>query len=157
MKNKVASILHISLLMMVLSACNTVTNKVVNSLGNFKKYEYYSEGGFQDYTDYAKYYFDSVDFTSNKYFKSIQPTDLMLLNEHLDDFENWIEYYKREDALSKLVIHYDFNRSCIDDNDYLYICSQKYDLDNGKTEIVSYDVYFYDCQTNILFYFHNNI
>ncbi len=157
MKNKITSILHISLIIIVLSACGTVTNKVVNSLGDFIKFEYYSEGELQDYTDYAKYYFDSVDFTNNNYFKPIQSTDFKVLNEYLDDFENWIENYKKGDALSNLVIHYDFNRACVDDNDYLYIASQTHDLNNEKDEIVSYDVYFYDWQTNILFYFHNNI
>ena len=33
----------------------------------YKNNEYYTEGEFQDYTDYAKYYYDFVDFTENEY------------------------------------------------------------------------------------------
>ena len=78
------------ILISTLSSCTAPEDKVLNSLGEYKSKEFYTEGAFQDYTDYAKYYYDSVNFTDNEYFSKI-------------------------------------------------------------------DVYFFDIQTNTLYYFHNNI
>ena len=111
---------------------------------------------FQDFTDYAKYYFDSVDFSNNEYFTKIEQSDIDVLNEHLDDFESWIETYREGDASRDIVVNYDFDRSFIDGADYLYINSEKHTWDDGYTSLVNYDVYFFDTQTNTLYYFHNN-
>ena len=141
-----------------LSACTTPENKVLNSLGEYKSHEFYTEGAFQDYTDYAKYYYDSVNFTDNEYFSKIGQADIDVLNEHLDDFESWIETYRGGDATREIVVNYDFDRSVIDHKDYLYVESEKYDpWDDGNMVLANYDVYFFDTQTNTLYYFHNNI
>ena len=79
------------------------------------------------------------------------------MNEHLDDFESCIEAHGYNDASSEIVVNYDFDRSLIDSEDYLYIDSEKHTWDDGYTSLVNYDVYFFDTQTNTLYYFHNNI
>ena len=145
------------ILISTLSSCTAPEDKVLNSLGKYKSREFYTEGAFQDYTDYAKYYYDSVDFTNNEYFSKIGQADIDVLNEHLDDFESWIETYREGDASREIVVNYDFDRSLIDSEDYLYIDSEKHTWDNGYTSLVNYDVYFFDTQTNTLYYFHNNI
>ena len=132
-------------------------DKILNSLGEYKDYEYYSEGVFQDFTDYAKYYYDSVDFSSNEYFSKIGQSDMYDLNEHLDDFESWIETYQNGDLTYEIVINYDFDRNIIDKEDYFYIYSEKHTWDDGNTSLVNYDVYIFDIQSNILYYFHNNV
>ena len=120
--------------------------------------EFYTEGAFQDYTYYAKYYYDSVNFTDNEYFSKIGQADIDVLNEHLDDFESLIETYRGRDATREIVVNYDFDRSVIDHKDFLYIESEKFDpWDDGNMVLASYDVYFFDTQTNTLYYFHNNI
>ena len=115
-----AIILSLTILISTLSSCTAPEDKVLNSLGEYKSKEFYTEGAFQDYTDYAKYYYDSVDFTDNEYFSKIQQSDIDILNEHLDDFD----------------------RSIIDSEDYLYINSEKHTWDDGYTSLVNYDVYF---------------
>lgn len=141
----------------LLAACVIPKNKVLTSLGEYRDHEFYSEGEFQDYTDYAKYYYASVDFTDNKYFSKIEPSDLDELNLHLDDFERWIETYRRGDASREIVVNYDFDRSLIDGEDYLYIDSETHTDDYGTMWFYNYDIYFFDTQTNTLYYFHNNI
>ena len=142
---------------LLLPACLAPEDKVLNSLGKYKSHEFYTSGGFQDFTDYAKYYYDSVDFTDNEYFSKIGQSDIDVLNEHLDNFENWIETYREGDATREIVVNYDFDRSLIDSEDYLYIYSEKHTWDDGYTSLEYYDVYFFDTQTNTLYYFHNNI
>ena len=156
MKKTFAIILLFSFLALILSACVPV-DKVLDSLGEYKSCEFYTEDSFQDYTDYAKYYYDSVDFSNNEYFTKIEQSDIDVLNEHLDDFESWIETYREGDASRDIVVNYDFDRSFIDNADYLYINSEKHTWDDGYTSLVNYDVYFFDTQTNTLYYFHNNI
>lgn len=151
------SILLLIILILTLCSCIASEDKVLNSLGKYKSHEFYTEGAFQDYTDYAKYYYDSVDFTDNEYFSKIQQSDIDALNEHLDDFELCIETYREGDASREIVVNYDFNRSIIDSGDYLYIDSQKHTFDDGVELLSSYDIYFFDTQTNTLYYFHNNI
>ena len=145
------------ILISTLSSCTAPEDKVLNSLGEYKSKEFYTEGEFQDYTYYAKYYYDSVNFTDNEYFSKIGQADIDVLNEHLDDFESWIETYREGDASREIVVNYDFDRSIIDSEDYLYIDSEKHTWDDGYTSLVNYDVYFFDTQTNTLYYFHNNI
>ena len=145
------------ILISTLSSCTAPEDKVLNSLGEYKSKEIYTEGAFQDYTDYAKYYYNSVDFTDNEYFSKIGQADIDVLNEHLDDFESCIEAHGYNDASSEIVVNYDFDRSLIDSEDYLYIDSEKHTWNDGYTSLVNYDVYFFDTQTNTLYYFHNNI
>lgn len=143
------------------SACKVPEDKVLISLGEYKNCVYYTQGEFQDYTDYAKYYYESVDFTENAFFTKIKDSDLTKINEHLDDFESWIETYRKNDDSQEIVVNFDFNRTIIDNEDYIYIDSEKMTTtwDNGTTTttLVNYDVYFFDTQTQILYYFHNNI
>lgn len=150
-------ILLLTILISTLYSCIASEDKVLNSLGKYKSHEFYTEGAFQDYTDYAKYYYDSVDFTDNEYFSKIQQSDIDALNEHLDDFELCIETHREGNASREIVVNYDFNRSIIDSGDYLYIDSQKHTFDDGVELLSSYDIYFFDTQTNTLYYFHNNI
>ena len=144
-----------------LVSCKAPEDKALFSLGEYKNHVYYSEGGFQDYTDYAKYFYGSVNFKGNKYFTKINESDLTKIYEHLDDFETWIETYKEGDSTCEIVVNYDFDRAIIDKDDYIYIDSEKFTTtwDNGtKTStLVNYDVYFFDTQTQVLYYFHNNI
>ena len=153
-----AIILSLIILISTLSSCIAPEDKVLNSLGECRSCEFYTCGGFQDYTDYAKYYYDPVDFTDNEYFSIIEQSDIDALNEHLDNFESCVEAHGYNDASSEIVVNYDFDRSVIDHEDYLYIESEKYDpWDDGNMVFASYDVYFFDTQTNTLYYFHNNI
>ena len=61
-KSKVFSLIVVVLIFgTVLSSCVIPADKVLDSLGRYKGHEFYTQGEFQDYTDYAKYYYDSVE------------------------------------------------------------------------------------------------
>lgn len=142
---------------MFLSSCNAPEDKILSSLGKYEKHMHYSEGEFQDYTDYAKYYYLSTNIDENVYFTKVQNSDLTKINEYLDDFEEWIENIKEVDSSCEIVMNYDFNRDIIDEEDYIYINSETQTWDDGHTSLVKYDIYFFDIQTLVLYYFHNNI
>ncbi len=151
------SIFVLLILMVSITTCETPEDVVLTSLGEYDDHVFYSEGGFQDFTDYAKYYYTSVSIDENEYFTKIQESDFTNINEHLDDFESWIETIKDGDASHEIVVNYDFDRSIIDTEDYIYIYSEKHTWDDGDTSLVDYDIYFFDTQTLVLYYFHNNI
>lgn len=147
------------LLIFVLSfaACQMTTDKVVASLGKYENRQFYTSGGFQDYTDYAKYNYDSAEVAGNQYLKRIRETDLAEIDRHLDDFEGWIEVIGNSEASSEVVVHFDFDREIIDTEDYFYIDSEEHTWRDGTSSLVRYNLYLFDVQTQILYYFHNNI
>ena len=148
-------------LMPILFACFTSCgypgDDVRYSIGTYTHYEWYTSGGFQDYTDYGKFYYDTVDFSQNRYFQKLTPSEMVTLQEHLDDFEGWVALHSTNDDATELVIHYDFDRTIIDCEDYLYMESELHTWRDGTTSLVNYNIHFFDTQSNTLYYFHNNI
>ena len=133
------------LLTLLLGACSAPKDEVLTSLGEYKSKEYFTSGGFQDYTDYAKYTYENI-------LNRISSNNSKELTDHIEDFEKWVQSIKEIDPQNEVVLNYDFNTSLISDGDYLYI----YD-DPNYHELGNYDVYFFDIETMTLFYFHNNI
>lgn len=147
----------IFILVLSVASCTVPEDPVIASLGEYKNRVFYSSGGFQDYTDYAKYYYTSSEVVESKYFKKIQNTDFDTINKHLDDFEGWIETIRNSEASNEVVLNYDFDREIIDIEDYIYIDSEEHTWSDGHTSLVNYNIYFFDTQTQVLYYFHNNI
>ena len=150
------------LLICILSSCTLPLSrqeKVLATLGSYVSEEFYTSGGFQDYTDYAKYQYESVDFQDNEYFTVMNDGDIEKLNQYIDNFEDWVTVIGNGNPTNELVIKYDFDRSVIDISDYYYIFD-KMGTPIGESayeQFECYDVYFFDSQTKILYYFHNNI
>lgn len=145
------------LIVLLCTSCKEPEDKILKSLGKYEKHVIFFEGDFQDYTDYAKYYYSTADIDTNNYFTKIQDYDTDKINEHLDDFEGWIETIKGNNESAEIVVNYDFDRTIIDVEDYIYINSETQTWDDGHTSFVKYDIYFFDIQTLVLYYFHNNI
>ncbi len=141
-----------ALIALSVSGCSTQNDKVLTSLGEYKTEVYFTSGGFQDYTDYAKYTYKKIEFSDNKYFKLISTDSEKDLKAHIDNFEECIESIKNSDSKNELVLGYDFDASVISDDDYLYI----YD-DPDYSKFGNYDIYFYNTENMTLYYFHNNI
>ena len=154
---KLVLLILVSLLCLTLVSCGYPGDDVRYSIGNYTHCEWYSSGGFQDYTDYGKFYYDSVDFTKNRYFHKMETSDIAVLTEHLDDFEGWIALYRKDEPSMELVVQYDFDRSIIDCEDFLYIESELHTWHDGRTSLVNYNIHFFDTQSNTLYYFHSNI
>lgn len=142
---------------LALTSCSILEDNVLASLGKYEQWEYFTSGGVQDYTDYAKYRYSFAELDGNKYLKKINENDLDTIDMYLDDFEEWIEAVKQADASSEVVVNYDFNRAIIDTEDYFYIDPEEVTWDDGTTSVTSFNIYFFDTNTQVLYYFHNNI
>ena len=140
-----------------LVSCKMYEDEVLRSLGKYEDSVFYSNGEFQDYTDYAKYYYTSANIEDNEYFTRVQKSDMDEIHELLEDFEGWVEVCKEDDPFCELVANYDFNSEMIDTEDYFYIESEEHEWGDGHTSFDKYDIYFWDSQTSVLYYFHNNI
>lgn len=134
-----------------------IENPVVASLPKYDSSDCYYSDGFQDYTDFRKYYYreqkDIIEgVEESQYFKSVTTKDIEELKSYFDNFEKWLEYVDYKDE-------YDFQKEYIDTTDYFYIenkdTSEKY---TGYPDKYSaYNVYFFDMQTKILFFIHSSI
>jgi len=154
---KLITVICLCVSVLSFAACTAAEDPVIASLGKYESREFYTSGGFQDYTDHAKYYYSSANITENSYFKKMQEADLASINTYLDDFEGWIEAIRDSDPSNEVVVNYAFDRGIIDTGDHFYIESEEHTWSDGRTSLVRYDIYFFDTQTQVLYYFHNNI
>ncbi len=136
---------------------------VIATLGEYEREEFYSSGGFQDYTDYGKYYFSKVpNFEENEYFAPVGTSDIEVLCGYVDNFDSWVNAIAAgayTESGRALVENYDLDRTVIDESDYFYIYD-KMGEPIGESEYEQYecyDVYIFDTSSCILYYFHNNI
>ncbi len=136
------------------TACNFQLEheKVISSLGQYTEKTFYESDGWQDFTYFGIFHFNTVDIAENTYFSPITAADIDRINDFLDDYESWIQVERQNDPGHELVVNYAFDRSLIDTADYFYI-NLKYP-DKPK---YNYDIYFLDMQTNTLYFFHSNI
>ena len=127
------------LLSLLLSACSSIPSGFVS------KEEHFQQGGFQDYTDYAKYVYESSSaFEKSSDYSPVSESDINTIKGYTDNFKGWMS---TDDRLSE----YDFDDSCITAGDY-YRLRIKY-KDNPYSD---YTLWFFDAETYILYYFHSN-
>ena len=131
---------------------NHIENPVIGSLPKFESSDCYYSDGFQDFTNYCKYYFSEDDFIierikENKYLKKVTVDDVEEVKSYFENFKGWVEFQEYKEK-------YDFRDNCIDTEDYFYI-------ENDETieehKYWDYDVYFFDVQTKTLYFIHSNI
>lgn len=151
---KLIKICIVLLLTELLTGCSG-DSSVLLSLPEYTHKEFYTEGVWQDFTDYGVWTFEPFDETKleeNLYFEKV--TDVENILSYIENFEGWLT------ENSELSDHYNFDKAWIDGKDYIFI-----DTEEGKTignsdhtygKFDNYDVYFFDTDTWTLFYFHNN-
>ncbi len=145
----------------VFNAFDTVNqDKVMRSLGECNNGEYYCDGGI-DPIGYGVYNYDSVDFSENEYFSQVQESDLenkgdYSLKGFVTNFDSMIRYsIAIASPDSEVVENYNFDLSIMDSEDYFYIDCKTPDTFSGY--FLNYSVYFFDVQTNTLYYFLKNV
>ncbi|MBQ7837415.1 MAG: hypothetical protein IJ395_02225 [Clostridia bacterium] len=130
---------------------------VISSLPDYESREFYTSGGFQDYTDYAKYFYDSItaqDLESSEHFTVTTDEDVEEILLHIDDFERAVAVTAEE-----LKENYDFDRSIVTEGDYFCI-ETKFGEPIGQgfyEKFHNYSVYYFDIDAQIMYYFHHNI
>ena len=135
----------------ILCGCS-YKDPVIESLIKYESKEFYTSGGFQDYTDYAKYVYTSAavqDLEDSEYFRLMTAEDVEEILSYIDNFEMWVEIIGGD-----LQGNYDFNKGVISEGDFLCI---KTGGGAYSGQFDSYSVYFFDTEAQTLYYFHNNI
>ena len=147
----------VALLVVHFSDSDTVNqDNVMRSLGECNDGEYYCDGGI-DPIGYGVYNYDSVDFSENEYFSQVQESDLenkgdYSLKGFVTNFDSMIRYsIANASPDSEVVENYNFDLSIMDSEDYFYIDCKTPDTFSGY--FLNYRVYFFDVQTNTLYYF----
>lgn len=132
---------------------------VIASLPPYRSKAFYTSGGFQDYTDYAKYTFwlPVTERTLEKtgYFEKITGEDATEILAHVDNFHGWVLICGGE-----LLENYDFDPAIVEEGDYFYIESkfgQPIGQSSAYGKFDSYDLYYFDLDAQTLYFFHNNI
>lgn len=151
---KVGIVIALVLILLSATACfiQTRQDNVLESLGAYKSKQVWTSGGFQDYTDFGIYTYSSVSMKNNSYFASVTDGDIQTILSYVDDFNGWIDAHRRNDPNGELVLNYAFDPSIIDTGDFFYIYEKE-----GYPPFGLYDLWFFDTQSNTLYYFHNNI
>ena len=107
-------------LTLLLSLCGcSYQDPVLASLPDCKSKVFYTSGGFQDSTDYAKYTYESVtaqDLKESKFFSETTTDDVEEILLHIDNFEDWVETIGEE-----LKDNYDFDKNIVSEGDFFYI------------------------------------
>ncbi len=163
MKRLLAMILF-CFLMLSLFGC-TPSDSVIDSLPKYQDMVKYTEGGFQDFTDYAIYNYGDLNVSAldnSPYFQKIYPGDVENILSYIENFEKWVEGFKSGSDKSELAAHYAFDETIIGENDYIYIKTKEGTAIGNSSNITygkfdNYSIYFFDADTNTLYYFHNNI
>lgn len=130
---------------------------VISALPKYRSMELCTTGEFQDFTDYGVFTYDSLtagDLESTGYFTEVTAADSEEILAHIKNFEEWVAVIGGE-----LEEAYHFDKSAVSAGDYCYI-DTKYGQPIGNSTYDKFDhytVYFFDMQTQILYYFHNNI
>lgn len=155
-------ILIITLIFFVFSsfAQNLFGDKVLNSLPRSESKEiYYEKDGWREYTDYAKYYYDDVtvdDLNDSGYFHEVTVDDVENLKSYYSDFYGcWVATYH---VFDEYFDKFDFKIDQIEAGDYFYIDTLEGQPigDRYYLKFENYTVYYFDLESQTLYYLHNN-
>ena len=138
-----------------LGGCSFDDDKKMKGMPKYDSSECYYSEGFQDYTDYCKYYYNKTsikEFENHNKFKKVTEQDIKNIKSYLENFTKWVENQKYYE-------HYDFDLSQIKAGDYCYINDKEGKPIGQSTyqKYENYDLYYVDMEKNILYFIHNNI
>ena len=130
-------------------------NRVIASLPKYESSDCYYSDGFQDFTNYCKYYFSkdgdiTENLKKNRYLKVVSNNDVEEIKSYFENFNDWVQFQEYKDK-------YDFRDECIDTSDYFYIENKYAYAENYTDKYSDYNVYFFDVQTMTLYFIHSNI
>lgn len=151
---KIASLIVLIIgITIFINGCSSFSDKAILK-GYIDKEEYFDKEGFQDYTDYCKYYYEESNnlFLESNIYSGVTEYNLENIRSYFTNFESWMDSSDRSDE-------YDFDDSCISEGDYIYIKTKEWESsgDSKYTKFADYNVYFYDTESATLFYIHSNI
>ena len=124
---------------------------VLDSLPKYEKKEYYTSGGFQDFTDYAKYTYQisESDILQSDSLRAVTEEDIPVILKYVEYFEGCVNVC--QDFPSET---YDFEKSIISTGDYFFVYNK---YEEPERAFWNYNLYYFDVDASILYYFHTNI
>lgn len=123
-------------------------DKTLLDLPDYKDKEMFSCSGI-DLTAFNRYYYDiDVDvLEKSDYLEKVEESDFLEIKAFVKNFEKWLHDEVEE--------NYDFDNVNIEAGDYFYIDSQdRYDM---RKRFNSYDFYYFDVETQIMYFMHNDL
>lgn len=114
--------------------------------GYYEKEEHFQKDGFQDHTDYCKYFYKKSDndkFINSTKYEIVKEENIESLKNYFNDTRKFMNMEGRSND-------FDFDNDIISTGDYYY-------LDLKEPGYNNYNVYFYDIETHVLYYIHSNI
>ncbi|MBQ3005128.1 MAG: hypothetical protein IJM97_08575 [Clostridia bacterium] len=142
---KILSALITSLMFLSLIGCNAVTsNEITLSIGTHSSVDFTTTDTLPQRTDFAVYTYEEYSFDNNIYFTKVNKGTLM---NCIKSFENRVNALKSEEPTDDIAMRYDFDKSIISDDDYMYIKDASDDYKNIC-------LYYFDNSCSSLFYFN---
>lgn len=118
----------------------------LKELPRFRSKEIYSVENFTDCTYYAKFTYRNVSDEELKNAESFKKTD----KEKIDEILNYITEYKsfinNIKGMDEVKNAYDFDKVIVNENDYYHM------IKNGEGFNIA--LYYFDIESQILYYFH---
>lgn len=109
--------------------------------GYYNSKECWDTESFMDYLDYCEYYYKNSDaFVNSKDYFIVEEENIEGIKNRFANIEKWMEKSNESNE-------YSFDESVISEGDYFY-------LDNGGYN--NYTIYFFDIDSNVLYYGHIN-
>ncbi|TFG83115.1 MAG: hypothetical protein E4G74_01715 [Erysipelotrichales bacterium] len=113
--------------------------------------EHYDKEGWQDYTDYAEYYYGENAkkiFEKSQKYKRVTTIDIPELESFFENYSHWIVFREGYEEW----FNFDYKIQ-LKENDYFVL--EIKDPSFGKYD--DYDIYYFDAEQSILYFFHTNI
>lgn len=151
--------LIVILTMFLLSSCTSTPNTENISmttshkaiLEGYDSCDEHWDDGFRDYTDYCVYYYnENYDdaFANSEYYSELTENDIAELLVFLEDFEGWVACFEGYEEWYGFIPN-----EQVEAGDYFKL-DKKSSVANNKFE--NYDIYYYDVDQHILYFFHSN-
>ena len=147
MKKRLAALLLLLCIALQVSGCVFVHDEAIPR-GYLRTEEYHDSDGMQDSIDYCKYFYGSdgrEKLLANGRYQEANAEDVRLLQAYFEDFRSWME---AGDQLER----YDFDAEIINAGDLFFLRTKE-----GYPEFGYYSLYFFDRESNVLYYIHANI
>lgn len=124
---------------------------VLDALPRWESKEYYTCGGFQDSADYAKYTYRIVEdqLEETEILRPVTEDNIPDILAYVENFEEWVRVCEDFPKDS-----YDFDQTRIGVGDYFFVLNK---YEGTEKAFWNYNLYYFDVDAGILYYFHNNI
>lgn len=144
-------LLIIALLILSISSFNYLMRdrNIIN--GYYKSEIYGDKYGFQHYTEYYKYYYNTdKDINFYRLYNKID-------NEHIEEIKSYCNDFKERMNAQNRLNEYDFDESIIKEENYFIITKlSNSDGVSSNKKFYNYTVYIYDTNTHVLYCLHSS-